>query len=166
EDINEAAFAVIVVEKIYAHESSTFNNTVASTVAGNAVTTAMAINGSIHQATKGFLDKAKGNVLGMEVVKNQSGYTLRVSQSRPDIASTDVGMLDGFDRGLQTYVQVFVDFDYAMGRSITAMGRSITRYRFMILGCAGSLKANLQHMEAFPTTEAGYMTFTEAWKKK
>nr|GFA09531.1 uncharacterized protein [Tanacetum cinerariifolium] len=47
--------------------------------------------------------------------------------TRPDIASTDVGILDGFDRGLQTYVQVFVDFDYAM---------------------------------------AGYMTFTEAWKKK
>nr|GFA22623.1 zinc finger, CCHC-type [Tanacetum cinerariifolium] len=42
--------------------------------------------------------------------------------TRPDIASTDVGMLDGFDRGLQTYVQVFVDFDYAMGRSITRGG--------------------------------------------
>nr|GEX76663.1 transposase (putative), gypsy type [Tanacetum cinerariifolium] len=176
EDINDAAFAVVVVEKIYAHESPTFNNTVASTVAGNAVTTAMAINGSIHQATKGLLDKAKGNVLGMEVVKNQSDYTSCVyavrSQeyqmvcTRPNIASTDVGMLDGFDRGLQTYVQVFVDFDYVMGRSITAIGRSITRYRFMILGCAGSLKANLQHMEALPTTEAGYMTFTEAWKNK
>nr|GEX95110.1 zinc finger, CCHC-type [Tanacetum cinerariifolium] len=68
-------------------------------------------------------------------------------------------MLDGFDRGLQTYVHVFVDFD-------CAMGRSITRYGFMILGCTGSLKANLKHMEALPTTEAGYMTFTEAWKKK
>nr|GFA92481.1 S-adenosylmethionine carrier 1, chloroplastic/mitochondrial [Tanacetum cinerariifolium] len=78
---------------------------------------------------------------------------------RPDIASTYLGMLDGFDRGLQTYVQVFVDFDYAMGRSIT-------RYGFMILGCTGSLKANLQHMKALPTTEVGYMTFTEAWKKK
>nr|GFA62601.1 hypothetical protein [Tanacetum cinerariifolium] len=29
-----------------------------------------------------------------------------------------------------------------------------------------SLKANLQHMEALSTTEAGYMTFTKAWKKK
>nr|GEY66652.1 zinc finger, CCHC-type [Tanacetum cinerariifolium] len=155
EDINEAAFAVVVVEKIYAHESPTFNNTVACEAE--------------IWATKGLLDKAKGNVLGMEVVKNQSGYTLREYQmvcTRPDIASTYVGMLDGFDRGLQTYVQVFVDFDYAMVRSITAMGRSITRYGFMILGCAGSLKANLQHMEALSTTEAGYMTFTEAWKKK
>nr|GEZ65603.1 hypothetical protein [Tanacetum cinerariifolium] len=36
----------------------------------------------------------------------------------------------------------------------------------MILGCSGSLKANLQHMEALSTTEARYMTFTEAWKKE
>nr|GEV97446.1 zinc finger, CCHC-type [Tanacetum cinerariifolium] len=154
----------------------------------------------------------------MKIVRDQSGYTLRVSQSRfynrklvqtlleghfilllegsllgdcdvekngkwsctyavgsqeyqmvctrPDIASTDVGILDGFDRGLQTHVQVFMDFDYTMERSITAMGRSITRYGFMILGCAGSLKANLLDMKALSTTEAGYMTFTEAWKKK
>ncbi|GJS33660.1 hypothetical protein Tco_0532042 [Tanacetum coccineum] len=40
--------------------------------------------------------------------------------TRLDIASADVGMLDKFDRGLQTDVQVFVDFDYAMGRSITS----------------------------------------------
>ncbi|GJZ51777.1 hypothetical protein Tco_0606292 [Tanacetum coccineum] len=109
---------------------------------------------------------AKGNVLGMEIVRDQSGNTLRVSQSRfyngklvhtlleghfilslegslsgdcdvekngkwsciyavgnqeyqmvctrLYIASADVGMLDKFDRGLQTDVQVFVDFDYAM----------------------------------------------------
>ncbi|GKA24740.1 hypothetical protein Tco_0710773, partial [Tanacetum coccineum] len=30
----------------------------------------------------------------------------------------------------------------------------------------GSLKANLQHMEALSTTKAGYMTFTEVWKKE
>nr|GEX86619.1 zinc finger, CCHC-type [Tanacetum cinerariifolium] len=161
-----------------------------ATVARNAVTTSMAITEGIH----------KGNILSMEIVRDHSGNTLRVSQSRfyneklvqtlleghsillleaslsgdcdvekngkwsciytvgsqvyqmvctrPDIASTDVGMLDGFDHGLQTHVQVFVDFDYAMGRSIT-------RYGFMILGCARSLKANLQHIEALPTTEAG-----------
>ncbi|GJR54456.1 hypothetical protein Tco_1404977 [Tanacetum coccineum] len=154
-----------------------------ATVTGNAVMTAMSITRSIHQAeiwaTKGLLDKAKGNVLGMEIVRDQSGNTLRVSQSRfyngklvqtlleghsilslegslsrdcdvekngkwsciyavgsqeyqvvctrLDIASADVGMLDKFDRGLQTDVHVFVDFDYTMGRSITVMGRSITR---------------------------------------
>nr|GEY04312.1 zinc finger, CCHC-type [Tanacetum cinerariifolium] len=109
---------------------------------------------------------ATGNVLGMEIIRDRSAYTLRVSQSRfynkklvqtlleghsilslkdslsgdcdvekngkwtciymvespeyqvvytrLDIASADVGMLDKFDRGLQTDVQVFVDFDYAM----------------------------------------------------
>ncbi|GKC39670.1 ribonuclease H-like domain-containing protein [Tanacetum coccineum] len=53
--------------------------------------------------------------------------------TRLDITSIDVGMLDKFDRGLQTDVQVFVDFDYTMGRSIPVMGRSITRYGLMIL---------------------------------
>nr|GEY90569.1 E3 ubiquitin-protein ligase UPL5 [Tanacetum cinerariifolium] len=54
--------------------------------------------------------------------------------TRLDIASVDMGMLDKFDRGLQTDVHVFVDFDYAMERSITVM--------------------------------AGYMTFTDAWRKE
>nr|GFD16766.1 zinc finger, CCHC-type [Tanacetum cinerariifolium] len=144
---NKATFSVAAMEKIYAHESLTFNNTVA-------LTTAMAITGSIHQ-----------------IIKHQSGNTLRVSPSkfykgklvqtlleghsilslvgslsedcdvkkngkwsciyavgsreyqmvctRLDIASADVGMLDKFDRELQTDVQVFVDFDYVIGRSIT-----------------------------------------------
>ncbi|GKA34456.1 hypothetical protein Tco_0720885, partial [Tanacetum coccineum] len=75
-------------------------------------------------------------------------------------------MLDGFDRGLQSNVQVSMDFNYAIGRSITIMSRSITGYGLMILGCAGSLKANLQHMEALKKTKAGYLMFTEAWKKE
>nr|GEY79002.1 zinc finger, CCHC-type [Tanacetum cinerariifolium] len=41
--------------------------------------------------------------------------------TRLAIASVDVGMLDKFDHGLQTDVQVFVDFDYAMEISITVM---------------------------------------------
>ncbi|GJV48739.1 retrovirus-related pol polyprotein from transposon TNT 1-94 [Tanacetum coccineum] len=36
----------------------------------------------VEYATKGLLDKAKGNVLGMEIIRDQSGNTLRVSQSR------------------------------------------------------------------------------------
>ncbi|GKA69485.1 hypothetical protein Tco_0775549, partial [Tanacetum coccineum] len=39
-------------------------------------------------------------------------------------------------------------------------------YGLTILGCVGSLKANLQHMEALSTTEVGYMTFTKAWKNE
>ncbi|GJX10668.1 hypothetical protein Tco_0200527 [Tanacetum coccineum] len=42
--------------------------------------------------------------------------------TRLDIASADVGMLDKFDRGLQTNVQVFVDFDYAMATYMTLTG--------------------------------------------
>nr|GEU41311.1 zinc finger, CCHC-type [Tanacetum cinerariifolium] len=81
EDSNGATFAVAAVEKIYAHESLTFNNTVASTVAGNAVTTSMAIIEAEIWATKGLLAKAKGNILSMEIVRDHSGNTLRVSQS-------------------------------------------------------------------------------------
>nr|GEX50883.1 zinc finger, CCHC-type [Tanacetum cinerariifolium] len=33
-------------------------------------------------ATKGLLVKAKGNILGLEIIRDQSGNTLRVSQSR------------------------------------------------------------------------------------
>ncbi|GKF72019.1 hypothetical protein Tco_0208133 [Tanacetum coccineum] len=49
EDSNEATFAAAAVDKIYAHESLTFNDTVASTVAGKAVTTATTITGRMHQ---------------------------------------------------------------------------------------------------------------------
>ncbi|GKA19383.1 hypothetical protein Tco_0699298 [Tanacetum coccineum] len=36
----------------------------------------------------------------------------------------------------------------------------------MLDGFDRSLQTNVQHMEALSTTEAGYMTFTEAWKKE
>ncbi|GJS79988.1 hypothetical protein Tco_0729869 [Tanacetum coccineum] len=219
EDSNEAAFAVAEAEKIYAHESLTFNNTVSCEVIskwkaglkddmdarsdvyalsngyrkcsddsdvyyweytpGMFIHLFLYIDGMVFSfgckteiwVTKGLLVKAKGNVLGMEIVRDQSGNTLRVSQSRfyneklvhtlleghsilslegslsrdcdvekngkwsciyvvgsqeyqmvctrLDIASTDVGMLDKFDHGLQTDVQVFVDFDYAMAAYMT-----------------------------------------------
>ncbi|GKD89161.1 hypothetical protein Tco_1364668 [Tanacetum coccineum] len=134
-------------------------------------------------ATKGLLDKAKGNVLGMEIIRDQSGdcdvekngkwsciYAVgsqeyQVVYTILDIASADVGMLDKLDRGLQTDVQVFVDFDYAMERSIIVMGRSITRCGLMIQGCAGSREAMMLHMMALSPTEAGYMTLTKAAKE-
>nr|GEV72034.1 zinc finger, CCHC-type [Tanacetum cinerariifolium] len=151
EDGNEAAFAVAAVEKNYTHESLTFNNTVACEVIPKwkaGLKDDMDARSDVYAkiwATKGLLNKAKGNVLGMKIVKDQSGNTLRVSRSRFyngklvqtlleghsilslegslsrdfDVEKNDVGMLDKFDRELQTYVQVFVDFDYAMGRSIT-----------------------------------------------
>nr|GEW64366.1 zinc finger, CCHC-type [Tanacetum cinerariifolium] len=179
EDGNEAAFAVAAVEKIYAHELLTFNNTVASTVAGNVLTTTIAKTEGIHQATKGLVDKEKGNVLGMQIVKDQSGYTLRVSQSRFYNEKLVQNLLEGYSilsfKGILSgdcdvekndKRTCFVDFDYARGGSTTVMSRSITGYGLMRLGCAGCLKANLQHMKALSTIEAGYMTFTKAWKKE
>nr|GEZ44816.1 zinc finger, CCHC-type [Tanacetum cinerariifolium] len=105
EDINEAAFAIAAVKKIYAHESSTFNDTVACEVRkssddnhdyywkyalGMFIHLFLYIDDMVFScgckaktwATKGFPDKAKENVLGMEIVRDQTGNTLRVSQSR------------------------------------------------------------------------------------
>nr|GEX54670.1 RNA-directed DNA polymerase, eukaryota [Tanacetum cinerariifolium] len=192
-DNNEDAFEVAAVEKIYAHESLTFNNIVVCEVISKwkaGLKDDMDARSDVYVLSNGcrkcsddidgyyWNTPAKRNILNIEIIKDQNGNTLKVSQSRihnenwkprvldglheTDIASVGVDMLDGFDRGLQTNVQVCVDFDYAMGISITVMSRSITGYGLMILGCAGSLKANFQHMEALLTIEAGYVTFTEA----
>nr|GEW66053.1 zinc finger, CCHC-type [Tanacetum cinerariifolium] len=238
DDINKAAFAVVVADNIYAHESLNFNNTIACDVISkwkdglkddiDARSDVYVLSSSCRKcsfdhddyyweytpgmfihlllyiddmvsscgckaeiwATKGLLDKAKGNVLGMKIVRDQSecnfsqdiglvaddeggisdekdfhisahiglqkcvglfdamefvplfngpNYYLLVELGartdqeylmvymRVDIASEDLDMLDKFDRGLQTDVHVFVDFDYAIGRLITVMGSSITR---------------------------------------
>ncbi|GKC48824.1 hypothetical protein Tco_1071569 [Tanacetum coccineum] len=182
EDSIDAAFVVAKVKNIYAHESLTFNYTVACEKiskwkaglkeemdARYAHTSILYTDGMVFsygckadsEVTKALLDKAKENLLGMEIVRDQSGNTLRVLQSgfyneklvhtlleghsilslegglsgdcdvekngkwsyaytvgsheyhwvctRPDIASANVGMLDGFDSGLQTNVQGFED---------------------------------------------------------
>nr|GEX40253.1 hypothetical protein [Tanacetum cinerariifolium] len=80
EDSNEAAFAVAAVEKIYAHESLTFNNTVASR-------TAMAITRGIHQVLQQkvgtdlleghFILSLEGSLSGdCDVEKNERRYPL------------------------------------------------------------------------------------------
>nr|GEY10031.1 zinc finger, CCHC-type [Tanacetum cinerariifolium] len=183
-DMKQDTFAV--VDKIYAHESLTFNNTIVCDVISkwkdglkddiDARSDVYALSNSYRKCsvdnddyyweyTQDFLDKAKGNVLGIKIVRDQSGNTLRVSQSRfysgklvktlleghsilslegylsgnyvvDKNASEDLGMLDKVDCGLQTDVQVFVDFDYAMGRLITVIESSITR------GCNEAYLAN------------------------
>ncbi|GJZ46921.1 hypothetical protein Tco_0600753 [Tanacetum coccineum] len=143
EDSNEAAFAVVAVKKIYAHESLTFNNTVACEVIskwkdglkdnmdarsyvyvlsngcrkcsdnsdgyyweytpGMFIHLFLDIDGMVFScrckaeiwATNSLLDKAKGNV------HDFVGGTLHT-------------VVD-----LQTDVQVFVDFDYAMAGYMT-----------------------------------------------
>nr|GEV81840.1 zinc finger, CCHC-type [Tanacetum cinerariifolium] len=123
-------------------------------VVRNAVKIAIAITGSIHQ---GLLEKANGNVLGMEIVRDQSGNTLRVSQSRDCNVEKNGKWSCIYAVGSQEYQMVCVRLDIA---SIDV------GYGLMILGCARSLKANLQHIKARSTTEVGYMTFNDAWKKE
>ncbi|GJR54764.1 zinc finger, CCHC-type containing protein [Tanacetum coccineum] len=124
EDSNEAAFAVAEAEKIYAHESLTFKNTVDCEM----IWFFLADARPRSKLPRVYWIKQREMYLGDCVVeKNDKWLYLVGSQeyqmvcTRLHIASAYVGMLDKFDHGLQTDVQVFVDFDYAMGRSITVM---------------------------------------------
>ncbi|GJV64375.1 hypothetical protein Tco_1475203, partial [Tanacetum coccineum] len=98
EDSNAAAFAVAAMEKIYTLESLTFNNTVACKViskwkAGlkddmNAQSDVYVLSNGCRKCSddsNGYYweyTPAKGNILGLETIRDQSGNTLRVSQSR------------------------------------------------------------------------------------
>nr|GEW35549.1 hypothetical protein [Tanacetum cinerariifolium] len=107
EDSNEAAFAA--VDKIYAHESLTFDDIVACEVI-------FQVDGWIERrygcsircaeirVTKGLLVKAKGNVLDLKIIRDQSvrSQEYQAVCTRPNITSAVVDMLDGFDHGLQT----------------------------------------------------------------
>ncbi|GJS94636.1 hypothetical protein Tco_0801604 [Tanacetum coccineum] len=139
EDSNEAAFVVAAVEKNYAYESLIFNDTVSCEViskwkAGlkddmDARSDVIHIEKLVQTLLKGHsILLLEGSLLGdCDVEKNGKWSCIYAVGSqeyqmvctRLDIASADVGMLDKFDHGLQTDVQVFVDFDYAMGRSNT-----------------------------------------------
>nr|GEX12692.1 zinc finger, CCHC-type [Tanacetum cinerariifolium] len=142
EDINKVAFIVAAVEKIYAHESLTFNNTVACEVifkwkAG--LKDDMDAQSYVYVLSNGCRkssDDSDGYYWGYIPAKiwyrlywRDTPYcSLEGSLSGDyDVEKNDVGMLDKFDRGLQT---------------------------------------DVQHIEALPITKAGYMTFTKAWKKK
>ncbi|GKB20541.1 zinc finger, CCHC-type containing protein [Tanacetum coccineum] len=90
EDSNEAASAVVVVEKIYAHESLTFNDIVTCEVIYKwkvGLKEDMDARSHVYVLSNGCMKRsdnsdAKGNVLGLEIVRDQSGSTLRVSPSR------------------------------------------------------------------------------------
>ncbi|GJV46651.1 hypothetical protein Tco_1431187 [Tanacetum coccineum] len=154
EDSNEAAFAVGAVEKIYAHESLNFNDTVACEVISKwkaRLKDDMDARSDVYVLSNGckkcsddsdgyYWESTQGirvehSILSLEdslsgdcdVEKNGKWSCIYAVGSqeyqmvctRLDIASADVGMLDKFDHGLQTY-RFFVDFEYAMGRSITS----------------------------------------------
>ncbi|GJW94512.1 hypothetical protein Tco_0174184 [Tanacetum coccineum] len=135
EDSNKVAFAVAAVKKIYAHESLTFNNTVACEVIYKwkaRLKDDMDARSDVYVLSNGYRKCSDDNDGYYWEYTTVGSQEYQVVCTRPGIASADVDMSDGFDRGLQTNVQVFVDFDYAMGRSITVMSRSITGYELMI----------------------------------
>nr|GEU54134.1 zinc finger, CCHC-type [Tanacetum cinerariifolium] len=173
EDSNEAVFAVAVVDKIYAYESLTFNDTVACEVISK------------------WKDRLKED---MDVQSNV--YVLNNGCRK--CSDDNDGYYEEYTPGMFIHLFLYIDdmvfsygckaeiwatkglLDKAKGNvfvevhSIPSLEGSLSGdydvekngYGLMILGCAGSLKANLQHMEALSTTEVGYMTFTEACKKK
>ncbi|GJT13303.1 hypothetical protein Tco_0860345 [Tanacetum coccineum] len=142
EDSNEAAFAVAAVEKIYAHESLTFNDTVACEVISKwkaGLKDDMDARSDVYVLSNGCKkcsDDSDGyyweSTPVQTLLKGHSILSLEGSQSGDrdvekngkwpciyavgsqeyqmvctilDIASTDAGMLDKFDRGLQTDIQ-------------------------------------------------------------
>nr|GFA94429.1 zinc finger, CCHC-type [Tanacetum cinerariifolium] len=165
-------FVVAAVEKIYAHELLTFNDTVAYDVISKWKARLKEDMDAEIWVTKGLLDKVKENVLGMKIIKDQSGNTLRVSQSEfynkklvqtilegHSILSLEGSLSGGCDvekNGNWSCIYVVRSQEYQM---------VCTRHDIASTN-VGSLKANLQHMKALSTTKAEYMTFTEAWKKE
>ncbi|GKD61387.1 hypothetical protein Tco_1298896, partial [Tanacetum coccineum] len=150
EDSSEASFAVAAVEKIYTHESLTFNNTVACEVISKwkaGLKDDMDARSDMYvlsnyckkcsddsdiyywEYTPGFTTESwyktfmeghsilllEGILSGdYDVEKNGKWSCIyavgsqeyQMACTRLDIASADVGMLDKFDRGLQTDVHV------------------------------------------------------------
>ncbi|GJX09953.1 hypothetical protein Tco_0199812 [Tanacetum coccineum] len=83
--------------------------------------------------SKGLLDEANDNILGMKIIRNQSGNTISVLQSRFYNGKFVQTLLE---KHFILSLEGFVDFDYDMGRSINVMGRSIIKNGFLLQGCA------------------------------
>nr|GEW56744.1 zinc finger, CCHC-type [Tanacetum cinerariifolium] len=134
------------------------------------------------RVTKGLLVKSMGNVLGSEIIRDHSGSTLRVSQSKIYNEKLVQSLLEGHSilslegslsgdcdlekNGKWSCIYAVESQEYQMVCTRLDIASADVGYELMILGYARSLKANLQHVEALLTSEAGYMAFTEAWKKE
>nr|GEX35491.1 zinc finger, CCHC-type [Tanacetum cinerariifolium] len=144
EDSNEAAFVVAVVEKIYAHESLTFNIAVSCEVISKS-------NDRLKDDMDAWSDVYVLNNGCRNRSDDSDGYYLKYTPEGSLSEDCDVEKNDKWSciyaTGSQECHMVCTRLDIASAE-------------------VGSLKANLQHMEALSTTEAGYMTFNEAWKKE
>ncbi|GKC72814.1 hypothetical protein Tco_1118697 [Tanacetum coccineum] len=139
EDSNEAAYALVEAEKIYAHESLTFNDTIACEVISKWKVGLKEEMDAQSDVTKGLLVKAKENVLGLEIVRDRVGSLSRDCNIRKNGKCSYV-----YAVGSHEYLVVCTRPDIASAESIEAM---------------------LHHMVALLITEAGCMTFIHAWKK-
>ncbi|GJW06329.1 hypothetical protein Tco_1568752 [Tanacetum coccineum] len=184
EDSNEAAFAVAIVEKIYAHESLTFNNTVACEVISKwkaGLKDDMDARSDVYVLSNGCkkcsddsdgyyweYTPGKGNVLGMKIVRDQSGNTLRVSQSRFYNEKLVQTLLEGHSI-LSLEGSLSGDCDVEKNGKwscIYVVGSQKYHMVCTRLDIASSdVEAMMLQMMALSPTEAGYMTLTEAAKE-
>ncbi|GJU76451.1 hypothetical protein Tco_1273521 [Tanacetum coccineum] len=168
EDSNEAAFAVTEAEKIHAHESLTFNNTVACGVISKwkaGLKDDMDARSDVYVLSNGCKkcsddidvyyweytpEKAKRNILGMEIFRDQSGNTLRVSQSRFYNEKLVQTLLEGHSiLSLEVVYQG------------TVMWKGMT-YRFLWILTTPWEDRSLSWVDQ---SQAAYMTLTEAAKE-
>ncbi|GKB78700.1 hypothetical protein Tco_0945595 [Tanacetum coccineum] len=111
EDSNEAAFVVAAVEKIYAHESLTFNDTVACEVISKWKAGGLKDDMDAGQMcivlSNGCRNAVDATSLGACVwdVEQNGKVVMIYAEVEPGVSDRRTGF--------------FMDFDYAMGRSIT-----------------------------------------------
>ncbi|GKC63396.1 zinc finger, CCHC-type containing protein [Tanacetum coccineum] len=153
EDSNEAAFVVAEAEKIYAHESLNFNDTVACELISkwktrlkeemDARSYVYVLSNGGYNFTYYFHSNGRqtSNRLSQSRIHNKKlVQTLLEGHSIMSLEDSLSGDCDVEKNGKWSYryasesdeYQVFMDFDYAMGRSIIVMSRSITGYLLMI----------------------------------
>ncbi|GJX69523.1 hypothetical protein Tco_0305250 [Tanacetum coccineum] len=194
EDNNEAAFAVAAVDKIYAHESLTFNNTVACEVISKwkvGLKDDMDARSDVYALSNGCkkcsddsyvysweYTPAKGNVLGMEIVRDQSGNTLRMSQSRLYNGKLVQTLLEGhFILSLEGSLSGDCDVEkngkwsciYAVGSQEYQMVCTRLDIASVDVGMLDKFDRGLQiHVQVFVDLDyamVAYMTLTEAAKE-
>ncbi|GJV54204.1 hypothetical protein Tco_1449945 [Tanacetum coccineum] len=190
EDSKGAAFEVAAVEKIYEHESLTFNDTIACDVISK-------WNAGLKEdmyawSMYAWSVKAKENLLGLEIVTDQSGNTLRVSQSRVHNEKLVQTLLEGhsilslegslsgdcnvekngkwshmYPVESQEFQVVYTILDIASldMDMLDGFDRELQTNVKVFVDSEYAI-AKLQHMEGLSTTKVGYMTFVEVWKKE
>nr|GEY74864.1 zinc finger, CCHC-type [Tanacetum cinerariifolium] len=186
EDNNEATCVVAALDKIYAHESLNFNNTVACEVISKwnaGLKDDIDARSDVYVLSNGckkcsdesddyYWEYTPENILGMEIVKDQSGNTLRVSQSRFYNGKLVQTLLEGHSiLSLEGSISGDCDVEkngkwpciYAIG----SQEYQVVCTRLDISSAdVGSWEAMMPHMMALLITKERCMTFTEAWKKE